>query len=160
MEYMLGFPNKDQADQISAIWDAGWHDGHAGIVPARLCELRTARSFLDRSIANLPNTRIAYVGTEVLGFSMVKDDELYQLYVSQKARGVGIAKALIEDVEQTIRLAGHKTAWLACAIGNTRAERFYQKSGWTNTGSQVLDLETSEGTFPLESSRFEKVLDA
>ncbi len=159
MEYTLDTPVKAQAKQICAIWEAGWHEAHANIVPASLRELRTARSFFDRVIANLAYTRIASDGTEVLGFCMVKENELYQMYVSRWARGTGIALALIKDAEERIRVAGHNTAWLACAIGNEQAGRFYEKSGWTNTGPRIVELDTSEGVFPLEVSRFEKLLD-
>ncbi len=159
MKYTLGFPIKAQAKQICAIWEAGWHEAHANIVPASLRELRTASSFFDRTIANLASTRIASDGAEVLGFCMVKENELYQMYVSRGARGAGIAQALIEDAEERIRLAGHNVAWLACAIGNDRAGRFYEKSGWTNTGPRIVEFNTSEGTFPLEVSRFEKILE-
>ena len=160
MDYTLETPNKAQAKQICAIWEAGWHEAHANIVPASLRELRTYSSFFNRTVANLANTRIATDGAEVLGFCMVKENELYQMYVSRLARGTGIAQALIADAEERIRLAGHKTAWLACAMGNERAGRFYEKSGWNNTGPRIVDLDTSNGTFPLEVSRFEKVLDS
>ena len=159
MDYTLDTPIKAQARQICGIWEAGWHEAHANIVPASLRELRTLSSFFGRTVANLANTRIASEGAEVLGFCMVKENELYQMYVSRRARGAGIAQALIADAEERIRLAGHNIAWLACATGNDRAGRFYEKSGRTNTGPRVVYLDTSEGTFPLEVSRFEKLLD-
>lgn len=158
MDFSLEFASEEQAKQICAIWEAGWHEAHANIVPAGLRELRTASNFFDRTIANLANTRIASDGTKVLGFCMVKENELYQMYVWRSARGTGVAQALINDAEERIRLAGHNTAWLACAIGNDRAGRFYEKSGWNNTGPRTVNLSTSDGAFPLEVSRFEKLL--
>jgi len=158
MDYTLEFPTEGQARQICAIWESGWHEAHAEIVPTRLRELRTAKSFFDRTIENLSSTRIASDGSNVLGFCMVKENELYQMYVSPLARGSGVAQALIEDAENRINAAGHNTAWLACALGNERAGRFYEKSGWTNAGRQVVDLDTSEGAFSMEVWRFEKQL--
>ena len=87
---------------------------------------------------------------------MVKNDELYQMYVSQVARGSGVAKALIGDAEVRVAGNGYDLAWLACAIGNHRASRFYEKSGWINRGQRVVNLDTSEGDFPLDVLRFEK----
>lgn len=158
MTYFLEDAGKDQIPQIAAIWEAGWHEAHADIVPAELRELRSTQSFLDRADEYLENTRVACAADEVLGFCMVKDDELYQMYVSPKARGSGAAQALIADAEFRIRDAEHTVAWLACAVGNARAARFYEKTGWVNAGRQVVELDTSGGAFPLEVWRFQKPL--
>ena len=64
-----------------------------------------------------------------LGFTMLKGDEVYQLYVSREARGRGVAAALMADAEQRLAARGVSDAWLACAIGNERAARFYEKQG-------------------------------
>lgn len=92
------------------------------------------------------------------GFCMVKDDELFQLFVRAEARGSGVAAALVTDAEARLAAAGVRTAWLACAIGNDRAARFYEKCGWRRVGNMVDEVETSDGTFALETWRYEKVL--
>jgi ribosomal protein S18 acetylase RimI-like enzyme len=89
---------------------------------------------------------------------MVKGDELYQLYVSAKSRGTGLAAALLTDSEDRMFRGGVETAWLACAIGNTRAARFYEKCGWHRAGTMINRLETTEGLFSLEVWRYEKPL--
>ena len=89
---------------------------------------------------------------------MVTEDELYQMYVSRDARGTGIAQALITDAENRIRGAGQPSAWLACAVGNERAGRFYEKSGWINSGQTIVELDTSSEAFPLEVWKFVKDL--
>ncbi|MFQ6550444.1 GNAT family N-acetyltransferase [Aestuariibius sp. 2305UL40-4] len=89
---------------------------------------------------------------------MTKENKLQQMYVSPKARGSGVAQALMEDAENRISTAGHPMAWLACAVGNGPASRFDEKSGWTNAGRHVVALDTSDGAFPLEVWRFEKQL--
>ncbi len=156
MSDALTTPDETQIDQICSIWDSGWHEAHAGIVPPALTKLRTTKSFFDRTREHLGNTRIATAGRKVIGFCMVKDDELYQMYLSRDARGTGVAQALIRDAENRIFTAGHNTAWLACAVGNERASRFYERAGWFNTGQQPVHLDTSEGTFSLDVWRFEK----
>ena len=92
------------------------------------------------------------------GFCIVKGDELYQLFVSAPSRGSGAAAALIADAEARLAESGVETAWLACAIGNERAARFYEKCGWTRVGTMLNRLDTSTGQFPLEVWRFEKCL--
>jgi ribosomal protein S18 acetylase RimI-like enzyme len=89
---------------------------------------------------------------------MLKGDELYQLYVSAHARGSGVAAALIADAEARLSEAGVATAWLACAIGNDRAARFYEKCGWRRAATIVSQLDTTNGTFALEVWRYEKSL--
>ena len=51
-----------------------------------------------------------------------------------------------------------RRAWLACAIGNDRAARFYEKCGWTRMGTMINEAETSRGPFSLEVWRYEKQL--
>ena len=157
MNLRLEIPTQEHEADISAIWEAGWHQAHAEIVPAELLRRRTTQSFLDRTKDCLANTRIVHADGAILGFCMVKEDELYQLYVAPAGRGTGAAQTLIMDAENRIRAAGYNTPWLGCAVGNARAMRFYEKSGWTNQGREVIELDTSEGTFPLEVWRFENL---
>jgi GNAT superfamily N-acetyltransferase len=93
-----------------------------------------------------------------VGFCIVRGDELYQLFVSAQSRGSGVAAALIADAEARLSATGAETAWLACAIGNERAARFYEKCGWHRAGTTMNQVETSNGTFPLEVWRYEKSL--
>ena len=140
------------------LWHEGWHDGHADVVPAELTALRTETNFAERLADHLPHTLIAVQGTELLGFVITREDEIYQMYASRRARGTGIAAQLMQAGEAKIRDAGHAKAWLDCAIGNARAARFYEKCGWTNTGETESILDTSEGPFSLVLWRFEKPL--
>ena len=112
---------------LARIWYDGWQDAHVDILPAALKRLRTLESFEERLRSGLDRTRVAEASGEPVGFCMVKADELYQLYVSSHARGTGAAAALLADAEARMAANGVETAWLACAIGNERAERFYAK---------------------------------
>jgi GNAT superfamily N-acetyltransferase len=147
-----------EVGHLARLWYAGWQDAHAQIVPAELTRLRTLESFRDRLQAALANVRVVGPAGEPVGFCIVRGDELYQLFVSAPSRGSGVAAALIADAEARLSENGVATAWLACAIGNARAARFYEKCGWRRVGTVVDHLETSEGTFPLEVWRYEKSL--
>src|SRR5688572_2071479 len=118
-----------EIDRLARIWYDGWQDAHAQILPAELRRVRTLESFRDRLEAALADVRVAEMSREPVGFCIVKADELYQLFVSPAARGAGVAAALVADAEARIADAGATTAWLACAIGNERAARFYEKCG-------------------------------
>lgn len=145
-------------DQLAQVWFDAWNDAHARIVPVELARLRTLENFRERMQKELPNVRVAGDLGEPVGFCVIKDDELYQLFVAAKARGTGVAAALMADGEARLAQSGVETAWLACAIGNERAARFYEKCGWRRTGTMTNEAETSEGTFLLQVWRYEKVL--
>ena len=115
-----------EVEPLAKIWFDGWTDAHARIVPAELKRVRTLESFTERMRAALATVRVAGPSGAPVGFHMLKDDELYQLYVSAQSRGLGVAAALIGDAEAQLARAGVETAWLACAIGNDRAARFYE----------------------------------
>jgi ribosomal protein S18 acetylase RimI-like enzyme len=115
-------------------------------------------SFRDRLHAALPNARVIATSAGPVGFYIVKGSELYQLFVAAQARGSGTAAMLIADAEARLSANGVEIAWLACAIGNERAARFYEKCGWRRTGTIVSILETPNGEFPLEVWRYEKDL--
>ncbi|MBV2358954.1 GNAT family N-acetyltransferase [Thalassococcus sp. CAU 1522] len=156
MDFSLQDASDAHIAAIAAIWEQGWHDAHSRIVPDILRDLRDTQSFVDRAQAHRADTRVAARDGIVAGFCMTLGDELYQLYVAPDGRGTGLAQALVADAEARIAAAGHATAWLACAVGNTRAMRFYEKAGRRNIGLVSVDLETRSRPFALEVWRYEK----
>jgi ribosomal protein S18 acetylase RimI-like enzyme len=150
--------DQSEIGHLARVWFDSWHESHAAIVPAALTRLRTLENFRDRLRAALPDIRVVGPPGSPLGFCIVKGTEVYQLFVAAAARRSGAAAALMADAEARLLEGGVDTAWLACAIGNARAARFYEKSGWQRVGTMRNLAETSEGTFPLEVWRFEKVL--
>lgn len=149
-----------EAAALAQLWFDGWQDAHAAILPQALARLRTRESFQERLLRGLAEVRVAGPAGAPVGFYMLKEDELYQLFVAAEARGQGVAQALMADAETRLAARGVETAWLSCAIGNDRAARFYAKHGWTNTGKIVTAVETTQGPYDLEVSRFEKRLPA
>lgn len=147
-----------EVDALAKLWYDGWQDAHATLLPAELARFRTLESFRERMRAGLKDTRVVGPPGKPAGLCMLKGDELYQLYVSASARGAGVAAALIADAECRLAEAGFTTGWLACAIGNLRAARFYEKNGWARVGTVTSRLETPAGIFPLDVWRYEKQL--
>ena len=146
----------DEIDQLTTVWYDAWQDAHAALLPEDFKRLRTWESFRQRLHDALPNVRVVGAPGSPVGFHLTKDDELYQLFVSSEARGSGVAAALIADAEARLAAQGVETAWLACAIGNNRAARFYEKQGWKNIGTVVHRVDTPKGEYQFEVWRFEK----
>jgi GNAT superfamily N-acetyltransferase len=152
------FAEEREISHLARLWYDGWQDAHLHVVPEELARARTLESFRERRQKLLPGVRVVGESGAPVGFHIVKDDELYQLYVSATARGSGVAAALITDAEAQIANNGFETAWLACAIGNDRAARFYEKSGWRRVANMINHLEIPSGDFHLEVWRYEKAV--
>jgi GNAT superfamily N-acetyltransferase len=148
----------EEIDHLALLWHEGWRDAHEAILPEDLRNDRTLEGFRKRLQAALDQIRVVGAPRGPVGFYIVKHDELYQLYVSRTSRGRGVAAALMADAEERLSRSGVETAWLACAIGNKRAARFYEKCGWQFVGTMINPLDTSKGVYPLEVWRYEKVL--
>lgn len=147
-----------EIDHLARLWSDGWQDAHAAILPVELGRRRTLESFRDRLFDKVPQTRVTGPLGRPTGLCMVQENELDQLYVLAEERGSGTASALLSDAERRIAASGAVTAWLACAIGNNRAARFYGKDGWRLVGRMITKLATPEGIYPLEVWRYEKGL--
>jgi GNAT superfamily N-acetyltransferase len=147
-----------EVDHLARLWHDVWHQTHAPLSPVELTRLRTLHNFRDRLQAALSEMRVVGPLGAPLGFCVLMHDELDQLFVSPAAHGTGVAAALIADAEARLAARGVELAWLACAIGNHRAARFYEKSGWRLAGTIVHEAVTSQGPFPVQIWRYEKQL--
>jgi GNAT superfamily N-acetyltransferase len=147
-----------ELDRLARLWHGAWLDAHESLAPPELTRVRTLESFRARLDAALPELRVVGPIGEPLGFCLLKGDELHQLFLAPEARGTGVAAALMEDAERRLAASGVARAWLACAIGNHRAARFYEKQGWQRVGVVLEQLETPGGVFPLEVWRYEKAI--
>lgn len=144
--------------EMAQLWHSGWHDGHAAHVPAALTRLRTLVSMTERLARLIARTRVATIDGRIAGFCTVRGAAIHQMYAAPFAQGTGVAAQLMAEGEARIKAAGHSTASLDCAIGNTRAARFYDKCGWHNRGEVTTQVDTSEGPFTITLWRFEKPL--
>ena len=60
--------------------------------------------------------------------------ELKRIYVDKNFHGKGIAQQLIHFVESFARKNKYEVVWLGVWEHNLRAKRFYEKSGFTDSG--------------------------
>ncbi|MDX2202729.1 MAG: GNAT family N-acetyltransferase [Hyphomicrobiaceae bacterium] len=146
-----------ELDALARLWHDTWRESHVALSPPELVSLRTLDSFRER-LGTYEGIVVAGPVGAPLGFYVLRDDELYQFFLARESRGSGLAGRLLADAEKQLVARGVDTAWLACAIGNDRAARFYEKSGWRRTGAIVNPAETSRGPFPDKVWRYEKRL--
>lgn len=151
-------PIPTETAALAALWHESWRESHVRLLPPELVRERTLERFHQRIEAALERTRVAGPAGAPVGICMTKGDELDQLFVAREAQGTGAAAALLADGEARIAATGATMAWLACAIGNDRAARFYTKHGWHLARVMIHQAETPTGVFPLETWRFEKEL--
>src|SRR5688500_9633628 len=117
------------AEAIARVWHDGWADGHLGHGPDALRAYRRSEHFLPRLPPRIGTTTVSEIEATLVGFVTVHEDEVEQVYVSARARGHGVADALLEHAEHVIA-ARFPSAWLAVVEGNARARRFYERNGW------------------------------
>lgn len=65
--------------------------------------------------------------------------ELYALYVDPEHWNQGVGVALITAARDHLAKSGFQQALLWVLAGNTRAELFYSRNGWTTDGNQRTD---------------------
>ena len=144
------------ASTVAEIWYRGWRDGHEGHVPDYLAEVRTHESFQSRAAERVDDTLVAVVDGVVAGFVMVVDDEVEQVYVARDHRGTGLASRLLTQGEGTVEANGFERAWLAVVAGNSRARRFYERSGWIDEGAFDYLAGAPDGTISVPAHRYVK----
>ena len=142
---------------VADLWHVGWHDAHPGHVPDGLTAARTLAAFHERTPTRVGDTTVAVADDgELLGFVMVVDDEVEQVFVARSARGTGVAATLLTEAVSQVAAAGHASAWLAVVAGNARARRFYEKQGWSDGGDLPYEVTAGGQTFVSPCRRYTK----
>jgi GNAT superfamily N-acetyltransferase len=148
----------DDVLAVAHIWHIGWGDGHIGHVPPELVQYRHAEQFVTRTAQRLDTLWVAETDSAIVGFFVLKHDEVEQLYVDRPARGTGIAERLLHAAEMQILHAGYRRAWLAVVPGNARARAFYARLDWRDMGPLPYSVETEAGPLEIQVHRYERDL--
>ena len=78
---------------------------------------------------------VCEINTQIVGFSIVSviDNNVWALFVQPGYDKRGIGKRLHDDMMNWYFSQTNDTIWLSTSPG-TRAEQFYRKAGWIETG--------------------------
>ncbi|MEM1067047.1 MAG: GNAT family N-acetyltransferase, partial [Pseudomonadota bacterium] len=127
---------------VAEVWHEGWHDAHAAHFPDALINARGPDAFAAAVSRMSRPVTVAEVAGDVPGFVIVDDDTVDRLFVARRARGTGVAQALLRAAENEIAKAGYPTGYLDYVDGNARAARFYEKEGWrvVKRGLDTIEL--------------------
>src|SRR5262245_35295492 len=88
-----------EVDAIARVWFDAYRDAHERLLPHALFRARTLTSFRHRVADALRDFRVVGPVGAPVGLCVLKDDELYQLFVAENSRGTGVAAALLDDGE-------------------------------------------------------------
>lgn len=66
--------------------------------------------------------------------------ELQRLYVDEAHQGKGIAKKLSDQIEELAIAQGFAVMWLGVWEFNYKAQKFYEKRGYSRVGEHVFDV--------------------
>ncbi|GHA70094.1 GNAT family N-acetyltransferase [Pontibacter akesuensis] len=99
---------------------------------------------------------VCAVAGEVVGFSIVDLTEanVWALFVDPTYAGRGIGRKLHDEMLAWSLAQGQQHLWLSTDSG-TRAEAFYRKAGWQQTGTAPNGEVRFELSLPAWSSRFQ-----
>lgn len=104
------------------------------------------------------DTLLAEVAGQLAGYAQLREGahpacvegdapvELWRFYVARAWHGRGVAQALMRAAEAAARKRGGRTLWLGVWERNERAKAFYEKTGFTDVGSQSFLLGTDPQT--------------
>ncbi|HMK18911.1 MAG TPA: GNAT family N-acetyltransferase [Chitinophagaceae bacterium] len=79
---------------------------------------------------------VCEINEQIVGFAIadLADNNIWALFIHPDFEKLGIGKKLHDEMMNWYFLQTDKTAWLGTSP-KTRAELFYRKAGWTETGT-------------------------
>jgi ribosomal protein S18 acetylase RimI-like enzyme len=118
-------------ERVIEVWLRGWESARLGIHNPHDAE--RLRSIIPTWIEGGVLAYVAVVGASVVGFVMLRGEELGQLYVDPDYQRKGIGRKLVEFTKQ-ISATGFSLTAIATSYD---AIRFYQREGLHRTGMEI-----------------------
>ena len=139
---------------VATVHIASWRDAYRELMPAGFLAAldpadRARRYTFGAPGRNAPETVLAVDEEDTIwGFATFgpsRDEdapgvgELYALYVDPPRLGTGTGRLLLADSRGRLAALGHTEAILWTLIGNTPAQRFYERDGWARDGAERVE---------------------
>ena len=120
--------------------------GFAGATNEVIAELTAPEAVLERIGGPDRRMFLAWQGERVVGFSATKRIdaatlELAGIIVLETAAGAGVGSGLVEEAVASARRQDFRRMIVRTETTNQRAKRFYEKLGFTVTGSTAEQVE-------------------
>ena len=144
----------------TTFWDA--FADHPKNAPDDLANYMRQAFSLEQITAELADERSVFLLAEIegepAGYAKITFDviepgitaerpvELNRLYSQQKYLGHGVGQALMDACFERAREGGRDVMWLGVWEYNPRAQRFYEKNGFSVVGKHVFQLGTDPQT--------------
>ena len=158
---LLRAATPEDALSVARVHVRSWQAAYRNLLPAEYLgrlrpEDRAKHYDFATSDPSKPSTTIAVEGGSVVGFATVapargpdaRGGELCALYVDPDWWGRRLGLALLQQGRSRLREIRFQDAVLWVMVGNTRAERFYSRDGWTHDGmrrtASVWDITVEE----------------
>jgi GNAT superfamily N-acetyltransferase len=122
---------------------ASWLDAYEGLAPPDM--IANAPKMIARALAARFDAFVAaFEGARAVGYYSLGDayedrNHLWHLYVDPATQRRGVGTALHAAALDALRARGCAQARLDYVAGNAKAERFYAKHGWTESGREFSD---------------------
>ena len=127
-------PRRRRGDDRRDLAPAAGGTGTSGTSP-RSSSTFEPRSRSQRVAERIPDTTVATVDGAVVGFVMVVDDEVEQVYVSSGARGTGVADELMREAERQVRTNGHTRRGSRSSPATRGPAPSTSDAGWVDEGT-------------------------
>ena len=153
----------------STFWDAFAH--HPKNAPDDLAHYMRQSFNLEQIANELSDPKcvflIAEIDSELAGYAKLIYEttepdivaewpvELARLYSHQKFLGRGVGQALMDECFKLAKEAGRDVIWLGVWEYNPRAQKFYEKNGFTVMGSHTFQLGSDAQTDLLMQKRID-----
>ncbi|WP_136706173.1 GNAT family N-acetyltransferase [Agromyces sp. H66] len=144
----------EDRDAIVAVFLDCWRESYVGVLPSAAIEAMTdarAQALWRRVLASTEGTvLVAERDGVVLGVTRFAaspegdDGAVHSLYVSPRARGLGLGTMLLDRAYETLRAGGARSVALWVFEANAPSIAFYRGRGWLPDGGSRTQDEFGE----------------
>lgn len=144
----------DDAHGVAVVHVRSWQEAYRGLMPQAVLddlsvserEKGWARLLAERDERS--RTLVAERDRRIVGwasFGAAREDdlseagELWGIYTHPDSWSTGAGRALLAEVEQSLKDDGYRRAYLWVLDGNDRAAAFYERHGWVEDGATKVE---------------------